>query len=163
MHRCILGLDGHTCFEVFTLVMYGYLGIQHIWASRRQAQTCMLFSIAVCASAWQSSLLFILFLQKKNYLDAAFPQICQIWAAFERLCVFKGARDNLKQLKLAGTWTAWISDSSRLCQGQGLVQSPGLSPRLPPLNLAHALGAYCTVSPNALKWASLAHLPQGLQ
>lgn len=75
MHRCILGLDGHTCFEVFTLVMYAYLGIQHIWVSRSQAQTCMLFSIAVYASVWHSSLLFILSLQKKNYLNAAFPQI----------------------------------------------------------------------------------------
>ena len=162
MHRCILRLDGHTRLEVFTLVMYGYLGIQHIWASRSQAQTCMLFRIAVYASVWHSSLLFILFLQKKITWMQTFPKSMPNLSCLWKTCVFKDVNDNLKQPKPAGAATR-ASNSSRLRQHQDLVQSPAPSPRLAPLNLARILGTYCTISPNALKWASLVHFPQGLQ
>lgn len=145
MHRCILGLDGHTCFEGFTLVMYGRLGIQYIWASRSQAQTCMVFGteyVLLCGTAVYS------LPPKKMTWMQPFPNSMPN-LSFETL-VSKDANDNLKQPKPADE-SARASNSSRLWQGQDLVQTPAPSPRLAPLNLARTLGTYCTISPNALK------------
>lgn len=69
--------------------------------------------------------------------------------SFETL-VSKDANDNLKPPKPADE-SARASNSSRLWQGQDLVQTPAPPRRLAPLNLARTLGTYCTISPNALK------------
>lgn len=84
---------------------------------------------------------------EKNYPNVAFAQI---YVKSLLPCVLKGANDNLKQPKPAGT-AAQASESSRLWEGQDLVQSLAPSPGLSPLNLARTLGTYCTISPNAVK------------
>lgn len=122
-----------------------------------QAQTWLLFIIAVCASVWHSRCCFFSSSRKKVTWMQPFPKSVTNLSCLWKICVFTNACDNLKQPKPAGA-------GAQASKHQEAVAGPGFGAELGSITqLGPIWGTYCTISPNALKWASLVHFPQGLQ
>lgn len=125
--------------------------------STSQAQTWLLFIIAACASVWHSHCYFFSSSRKKVTWMQPFPKsVTDLSCLWKDLCLYKCP------------WQPEAAKASRCrcprSKHQEAVAGPGFGAELGSLTqLGPIWGIYCTISPNALKWASLVHFPQGLQ